>query len=112
MTEFAIGNIYARTQGFMEKDHLTEGHTHNFDHATMVVAGSFLVTRHNPDGSVEKAEVHAGMPPMLIKAECKHSLLALEDNSKYYCVYAHRLPQGDNESIIVQQYSGWEHAYF
>lgn len=106
-----MGNIFARTESHMPKGNVVEGHTHTFDHVTFVTAGSFEVTRKNLDGSVETATVIAGMPPILIKAECEHTLVALEDNSKYYCIYAHRVPQADGTDVVVQSYSGWENAY-
>ena len=109
--EFAMGNIFARTESHMAEGVVVEGHTHNFDHVTFVTMGSFEVTRHNLNGTTDVVTVDAGMPPILIKAECEHTLVALKDNSKYYCIYAHRLPQADGTDVVVQTYSGWENAY-
>ena len=102
MTTFACGNIYIRTNDPMKAGQQVDGHAHNFDHATFVSAGAFRIHR-----GTEVIEVRAGELPVLIAAGVEHTLIALEDNSVYLCIYSHRLPQGD----VVQRYTGWIDAY-
>lgn len=130
--EYACGNIFVRTADPMKAGAIVEGHEHNFDHVTYVPIGAFKVERMivpesvraevlkkigNPYANwsdyvglnvvVQATEVRAGEVGVLIKAGVVHRLTALEDDSVYHCIYAHRLPQGD----VVQRFQGWLGAY-
>lgn len=102
--EYALGNIYLR-------DHtLTAGeaippHRHNFDHATLVVLGTFRVSRTAPDGRTSVATLSAG-DALLVPAEDLHTIECLEDG-RVMCIYAHRDAQGR----VVQRYQGNASAY-
>jgi quercetin dioxygenase-like cupin family protein len=108
MTELVLGNIFIRPNILALKGDKVDGHTHNFDHTTYVVRGSFRITRVRPDGDVKTIEVKSTQdyPFVMIRAQDKHELVALEDNSVFHCIYAHRTPQGD----VVQEYNGWSEA--
>ena len=61
-----------------------EGHKHQFDHLTLLAAGSVRVT-------VEGKETDFKAPHMIyIHAEKNHRLVALEDNTVAYCIHALR----------------------
>lgn len=104
--EYVSGNILLRPNKLAAIGDRMEGHTHNFDHTTFVTRGSFAAEGRHPDGRVVKATVHAGQH-LLIKADWEHSFVALEPNSEFVCIYAHRTPQGD----VVQEVTGWMEAY-
>jgi quercetin dioxygenase-like cupin family protein len=107
--EYVSGNIFIREGGPLAKDEVVEGHGHNFDHTTYVVRGAFKIER-LVDGAVTQSVIkRAGQLKswVLIKAHADHKLTALEDNSVYHCIFAHRDPQGE----VVQDYDGWESAY-
>lgn len=114
-SELVLGNIFVRPNCGMAQGAVCDGHTHNFDHVTFVTRGSFRITRTWPDGRTETIVVHApgsagydGRWFVLIKAECMHRLEALEPNSDFFCVYAHRDPQGR----VLQHYDGWLESYY
>lgn len=95
--EYVSGNIYIREMPFVKAGDIVNGHTHNFDHTTYVVRGSVLVESLNPDNTVKQSAVKRaqdGQNWVLIKAEVKHRITALEDNCMAHCVYAHRIPMG------------------
>lgn len=108
--ELISGNIFIRPMQFAQAGDVVQGHTHNFDHTTYVVRGSLLIEAVDAEGNVTKSVVKKasdGHNWVLIKAEVRHRITALEDNSLGHCVYAHRTPQGD----VVQEYDGWSDAY-
>lgn len=104
--EYVSGNIFIRPNKFTKAGDTMEGHTHNFDHTTFVTRGSFNALGKHPDGREVRATVSAGQH-LLIRADWEHSFVALEDNSEFACIYAHRTPQGD----VVQEVTGWMEAY-
>lgn len=108
--EHVSGNIFVREMGFKEAGDVVEGHTHNFDHTTYVVRGSVKIESLNEDGTVKKTAIKKAVDGhnwVLIKAEVKHRITALEDNSMAHCIYAHRTPQGE----VSQVYEGWTEGY-
>lgn len=108
--EFVSGNIFIREMPFEKSGDVVEGHTHNFDHTTYVSRGSLLIEALDENGRVYKSitkRASDGHNWVLIKAEVKHRITALEDHSMGHCIYAHRNPQAE----IVQQYDGWTPAY-
>lgn len=86
-------------------DLMAPGHTHNFDHTTIVFRGAVHVEATTPDGRQIVADFRAPAH-FLVKADVLHKITALEDDSEAWCVYSHRTPQGD----VVQVYTGWEKA--
>lgn len=106
--EFQAGNIFIRTcESPMAKGEVVHGHEHHFDHVTYCANGALSVEREGLDGRVETTEVRVGDLPLLIKAGVTHKLTALENNTIYHCIYAHRLPSGE----VTETYTGWSHAY-
>lgn len=104
--EWVSGNIYIRANKLEKAGDVTNGHTHNFDHTTIVFKGGIHVKAELPNGKVIERDFYAPSH-CLIKAEVKHTITALQDNTEYWCVYSHRNPQGD----IVQEYDGWGTSY-
>lgn len=106
MTEWVSGNVYIRPNHLSKVGDVTHGHKHNFDHTTIVFKGGIRVKARLPDGSSVDREFLAPSH-CLIRADVEHEISALVDNTEYWCVYAHRTPQGD----VVTEYDGWIPAY-
>lgn len=104
--EWVSGNVFIRSNPLAKAGDKVEGHTHNFDHTTIFFRGRFEVRATLPDGQMVVREFTAP-DHCLIRAEVTHEITALEDDSEFWCVYAHRDPQGR----IHQAYTGWEEAY-
>lgn len=108
--EFISGNIFIREMRFEAVGEVVAGHTHNFDHTTYVVRGALLVEGLDADDNVVKSAIKRadeGHNWVLIRADTKHRLTALETNSLGHCIYSHRDPQGD----VVQVHDGWTPGY-
>lgn len=104
--EWVSGNIFIRPNTLAKAGDVTGGHTHNFDHTTVVFKGAIRVKATLPDGSVIERDF-AAPAHCLIRADSMHEITALADDTVYWCVYAHREPQGD----VVQEVTGWYEAY-
>lgn len=101
-TEWASGNIYVRENVLAKKGDWTKGHKHQFDHTTYVIQGALHATTTHPDGTILERDFIQGQW-FLVRQGVEHEITALEDNTKYHCIYSHRNPQGD----VVQEYDGW-----
>jgi quercetin dioxygenase-like cupin family protein len=104
--ELVLGNIFIRPNHLERKGAVCAGHTHNFDHVTIVFAGSVHVAATLPDGRVVEQDFTAPAY-FLVKKDVLHEITALEDNSIFWCVYAHRDPQGR----VTQEVTGFDPAY-
>lgn len=87
-----------------------EGHSHNYDHVTMVVHGRIRVSYSWMDGDKKitgpDREFGVG-EDILIKANVFHTIKALEPNTIYRCVFSHR----DFDGLVSQSYVGNDLAY-
>jgi quercetin dioxygenase-like cupin family protein len=79
-----VANIYSRMMHFEKAGDIELGHTHQFDHLTLLACGSLKVT-------VEEKETEFKAPHMIyIHKNKNHELVALEDNTVAYCIHALR----------------------
>ncbi len=79
-----VANLFSRMMHFKKAGDLEHGHTHPFDHLTLLAAGSLRI---NVNGKTTDFKA----PHMIyIKAEYEHELVALEDNTLAYCIHALR----------------------
>lgn len=87
------------------------GHSHNYDHTTIVIRGRLQITYRQlqTDGTyvVIKTEEAAQGSAVFIAAEVHHTLKALDDNTQYMCVFSHR----DFDGLVTQTYVGNAAAY-
>jgi quercetin dioxygenase-like cupin family protein len=82
-----VANLFSRQMHFQKAGDTEHGHTHLFDHLTLLAAGALRVT-------VQGKTTDFKAPHMIyVKAEHIHELVALEDNTVAYCIHALR---GDN----------------
>jgi gentisate 1,2-dioxygenase len=78
------GNIFSRQMHFLKAGDIEYGHTHHFDHMTLLAKGSLEVT---VDG---KKSIFTAPQMIWIKSDKKHELVALEDNTVAYCIHGLR----------------------
>jgi hypothetical protein len=91
-----FGNIWVRSHTFAKVgDTNGGGHTHNFDHVTLLAVGSVLV---EVEG-YEPKEFH-GPTFITIDKDHSHKFTALTDDVVYYCVFALRDLDGDVTDIV------------
>lgn len=84
-----VANLFSRMMRFENAGDVEQGHTHAFDHLTLLASGTLKVT---VDG---QATVFTAPHMIYIKADKNHELVALEDNTVAYCIHALR---GDNQT--------------
>ena len=104
--EWISGNIFIRPNHLETVGAKVAGHKHNFDHTTIVHSGAVHVRAKLPDGRVIERDFKAPAH-FLVKADVEHEITALEDHTVFWCVYAHRDPQGR----VTQEVTGWDEAY-
>jgi len=88
-----VANLFSRMMHFRDAGDVEHGHTHQFDHLTLLASGRLQVT---VDGHVSEFE----SPHMIyIKKDKMHELVALEPNTVAYCIHAIRI--GEDVDDIV-----------
>ena len=88
-----VANLFSRQMHFKKAGDIEYGHTHPFNHLTLLASGSLQVTV-NGKTTVFKA------PNMIyIKAEYEHELVALEDNTVAFCIHALRDGNGVDDIL-------------
>lgn len=88
-----VSNLWIRQMHFVKAGDRNEGHTHNFDHITLLSKGSVEV-----DVEGQKTVFKAPHMIYIIKGK-SHYLTALEDDTIASCVHA--LRTGDREEDIL-----------
>lgn len=79
-----VANLYSRMMHFKKVGDVEIGHTHQFDHLTLLAKGRLKVV-------VEGKESIFTAPQMIyIKADKVHELTALTDETVAYCIHALR----------------------
>ena len=88
-----VANLFSKQMHFFKSGDFEQGHTHAFDHLTLLAAGSLRVTVNG------KATIFNAPQMIFIKAEHYHELEALENNTVAYCIHA--LRDGDRVEDIL-----------
>lgn len=84
-----VANLFSRQMHFLKAGDIEIGHTHAFDHLTLLATGKLAVT-------VEGKTTNFTAPHMIyIRKDKVHELVALEDNTVAYCIHALRDNNGD-----------------
>lgn len=88
-----VSNLWSRQMHFVKTGDTEKGHTHNFDHLTLLAAGTLRV-------KVDGKETTFKAPNMIyIKKDMVHELVALEDNTVAYCIHALRAQDGSGDIL-------------
>jgi quercetin dioxygenase-like cupin family protein len=79
-----VANIWSRQMHFEKAGDVEQGHTHQFDHLSLLAAGSVDIT-------IEGVTTSFTAPHMIyIRADKEHELVATADNTVVYCIHALR----------------------
>lgn len=88
-----VANLFSKMIHFPKTGDTEVGHTHPFDHLTLLALGSVKVI-------VENEETIFKAPHMIyIHKDKRHELVALEDNTVVYCIHA--LRDGNEVTDII-----------
>lgn len=104
--EWVSGNVFIRRNRLPRVGDGVDGHTHNFDHTTIVFTGAVHVKATHPDGRVVERDF-AAPAHFLVRADVTHEICATLPDTEFWCVYSHRTPQGR----ITLDYDGWTPGY-
>ena len=94
----------------LAKGEIVRGHTHNFDHSTLLLEGMARIRWWDAAGKEYLTEVHRSHAVRfrLIRAGVEQEIEGMEDGTLFYCIYPHR----DSETAeVVEHYTGWDAAY-
>ena len=88
-----VANLYSRMMHFENAGDIEKGHTHPFDHLTLLATGSLKII-------VDGQETIFKAPHMVyIHKDKKHELVALENNTVAYCIHALRDGNGVDDIL-------------
>jgi quercetin dioxygenase-like cupin family protein len=83
------GNVYTRMMVFENVGDVEQGHTHEFDHLTLLATGSLKIVANGQ-------ETIFNSPHMIwINKDVQHELTSLEPNTVAYCIHAVHGKNGD-----------------
>lgn len=99
--------MFWREHFFYKKGDFHKGHTHEIDHATVIMKGSVLVEVEGKD------PFNASAPAILeIPKEVLHKFTALEDNTIYMCIFSTKdyeetlIKDGENKIFTKEELIG------
>ena len=87
----AISNVYTRLMHFVNKGDIELGHSHTYDHATLLSSGSVLYeVLDGQCGNVVAAKEFKAPGYIFVEKNKFHRITALEDNTVCACIHALR----------------------
>lgn len=87
----AASNVYSRLMYFQHAGDVEIGHSHPYDHATLVSAGSVLYeVLDGPDGNTVAAKQFVAPSFVFVEKDKYHRLTALADQTICACIHALR----------------------
>lgn len=104
-----ISNVYTRLMHFQNEGDIELGHSHDFDHGTLVSSGSLLVETINPKTNDVISQKVVDAPNFVFIEKHKfHRLTALADDTVCACIHALRTNDGEllEPDFFVEQLTG------
>ena len=86
----AVSNVYSRLMHFLKAGDQEIGHTHTYDHGTLLASGRLLVEKMNEEGEVIFSKEFIAPTFIMVEKENTHRLTALEDDTIATCIHALR----------------------
>ena len=90
-----VDNVFVKMHHFVRVGDIYQGHSHTFDHITLLAAGAVKMVHDN--GEQEYKAPHLIVTPKGVK----HQFTALEPNTVFCCVHAIR--DGDGVNDVASQ---------
>jgi hypothetical protein len=84
-----FGDVFTRVHGPHPAGHKHDGHEHNFDHQTLLVAGSLRV-KSTRAGEPVGDRTFSAPCPIVIRADTCHEIEVLENDTVWICAFAVR----------------------
>lgn len=104
----AVSNVYSRLMHFKAAGDVEVGHTHPYDHATLVSSGSVRVDLIHADGTIEASNTFTAPSMVFIQKDRRHKITAIEDNTVCACIHALRTIDSElvGPDCMVNQVNG------
>ena len=83
-----ISNVYSRLMYFKNKGDVEHGHTHTFDHGSLVSSGSVLYEVLDEAGQTTSSKVFTAPNFIFVDKNKHHRITALENNTVCACIHA------------------------
>lgn len=90
-----FGNVWIIKLFFKKAGVIHEGHTHDHDHVSLLLSGSVEVKVEGHEPQIFKAPTY-----VTIRAHLNHEIIALEDDTLWWCIHARR----DEAGEVVELY--------
>lgn len=97
----AASNVLCKMMYFDKAGEVVVGHTHPYNHATLVSSGSVRVTLISAEGEAKPSKVFKAPTMIYIPEGESHELVALEDNTLCVCIHALRTI---DEEIVAPEF--------
>lgn len=91
-----FGNVFLK-EFTLRQNQFTEGHTHLYDHVTLVAQGKILVEIEGHEPKEFTAPTY-----VVIDKNLRHKITSLAERTVYYCIFALR---DENGEVIEDLYS-------
>lgn len=88
-----VANLFSRMMHFQKKGDKENGHSHVFNHLTLLAKGSLEVT---VDG---QTTIFTAPHMIYIRKDKLHELIALEDDTLAFCIHALRDGEGVDDIL-------------
>ena len=86
----SLSNVFTKSMHFVEKGDVMQGHTHTYDHATLISSGAALFEMLDSNHNVVSAKVFNAPEMIYVPKDKIHRITALEDNTICACIHALR----------------------
>lgn len=97
-----VGNVWVRQNWLLKAGDTAGGHAHYHDHVSLLVKGSVEVSVNDGPSKHFTAPTY-----IVIKKQHRHQIVALEDDTVFYCVFAMR--DIDGEVVDIYQDANLPH---
>ena len=104
-----ISNVYTRLMHFRNAGDVEHGHTHSYDHGTLVSSGSVLVETIDDDMITVLSQKSFEAPSFVyINKNTRHRLTAIANDTVCVCIHALRTNDEDllSPDFLIEQLDG------
>jgi hypothetical protein len=84
----AISNVFSRLMHFKKAGDVEMGHTHSYDHGTLLSSGSVQVDMLDDNNEIVSTKTFVAPTFIFINKNNYHRITALEDNTVCACIHA------------------------
>lgn len=88
-----VSSVYVRQMHFAKAGDVEQGHSHQFDHQTLLAKGSLKIVLEGVENTYHAPHI------IFIRKDHRHELTALEDGTVCFCIHA--LRDGEDVCDII-----------